>query len=72
VRHPSTRQARSALTTVSYREGGKTTGYSVPKDAESGIRDGIEAWRELQRCLRELAEINKEHVLERARVERSK
>lgn len=58
--------------TVSYREGGKTTGYSVPKDAESGIREGIEAWRELQQCLRELADINKEKVLEHARAERSK
>lgn len=58
--------------TVSYRDAGKTTGYSVPKDAETGIREGIEAWRDLQQCLRELAEINKDHVLERARSERSK
>ena len=58
--------------TVSYREAGKTTGYSVPKDAEAGIREGVEAWRELQERLRELADINKENVLERARAERAK
>jgi len=59
--------------TVSYRsEAGKTAGYSVPKGAESAIREGIEAWRELQHCLRELAEINKDHALEAARATRER
>jgi hypothetical protein len=58
--------------TVSYREAGKTRGYSVPKDAEQGIREGIEAWRQMLECLRELAEINKQRVLEHAQLERSK
>ena len=54
--------------TVSYRsQEGKTSGYSVPKGAEKSVREGIEAWRELQQCLRELAEINKNHALEAAR-----
>lgn len=59
--------------TVSYRSiEGKTTGFSVPKGAESQIREGIEAWRTLQHCMRELADVNKERVLESTRVEREK
>jgi hypothetical protein len=53
---------------VSYRgETGKTTGYYVPKGAEEAIRQGVAAWQRLQRCLRELAELNKERNLRRAR-----
>jgi len=59
--------------TVSYRsDAGKTTGYSVPKDAETTIREGIDAWRSMQQCLRELAEMTKDAALDRARVEREK
>lgn len=53
---------------VSYRgETGKTTGYYVPKAAHDGIRRGIEAWQALKDTLRELAELNKDEALERAR-----
>src|ERR1700720_4027274 len=53
---------------VSYRgEKGKTTGYYVPKGAEEATRGGVAAWQELQECLRELAEMNKERNLQRAR-----
>jgi hypothetical protein len=53
---------------VSYRGvAGKTTGYYVPKAAEAGIRAGVAAWQTLQERLRELAELTKEQVLERAR-----
>ena len=53
---------------VSYRGvEGKTTGYYVPKAAEQDIRDGVTAWQALQERLRELAELNKERTLERAR-----
>lgn len=53
---------------VSYRGGaGKTTGYYVPKAAHEDIRRGIESWRQIQELLRELAEINKDEILERAR-----
>ncbi len=59
--------------TVSYRsQDGKTTGYSVPRGAETSIREGIEAWRELQQCLREMGEINKDHVLQIARAARER
>lgn len=59
--------------TISYRsDAGKTTGYSVPKGAETAVREGVEAWRTLQQCLRELADVNKERVLESARAEREK
>lgn len=59
--------------TVSYRSiEGKTTGFSVPKNAENEIQAGIEAWRTLQQCLRELADVNKERVLESARAAREK
>ena len=53
---------------ISYRgEKGKTTGYYVPKDAEPATREGVAAWQELQACLRELAELNQERNLRRAR-----
>jgi hypothetical protein len=53
---------------VSYRgEKGKTTGYYVPQGAEASTRQGVAAWQELQERLRELAELNKERNLRRAR-----
>ena len=53
---------------VSYRgEQGKTTGYYVPKAAEQATRQGVAAWQKLQQCLRELAELNKQRNLRRAR-----
>mgnify|MGYP001178129685 CR=1 FL=1 len=53
---------------VSFRgEKGKTTGYYVPKGAEKATRHGVEAWQNMQQCLRELAELNKDRNLRRAR-----
>jgi hypothetical protein len=53
---------------ISYRgEKGKTTGYYVPQAAEGATRQGVAAWQKLQTCLRELAEMNKQRNLERAR-----
>lgn len=53
---------------ISYRgEKGKTTGYYVPQGAEKATREGVAAWQKLQACLRELAELNKERNLQRAR-----
>jgi hypothetical protein len=53
---------------ISYRgEKGKTTGYYVPQGAERATREGVAAWQKLQACLRELAELNKERNLRRAR-----
>jgi len=53
---------------ISYRgEKGKTTGYYVPKAAEEATREGVAAWQKLQERLRELAELNKDRNLERAR-----
>ena len=53
---------------VSYRgEKGKTTGYYVPQAAEEATREGVAAWQRMQQCLRELAELNKERNLQRAR-----
>jgi hypothetical protein len=53
---------------VSYRgEQGKTTGYYVPKAAEQATRQGVAAWQQLQQCLRELAELNKQRNFQRAR-----
>ena len=53
---------------VSYRGAtGKTTGYYVPKGAEAATRQGVAAWQRLQQCLRELAELNKDRNLRRAR-----
>ena len=56
---------------VSYRgEAGKTTGYYVPKAASAAIRQGIDTWQRLQRCLREIAELNRQNLLDRAREKR--
>ena len=53
---------------ISYRgENGKTTGYYVRKGAEEATREGVAAWQKLQERLRELAELNKDRNLERAR-----
>jgi len=53
---------------VSYRgEKGRTTGYYVPKGAEEATREGVIAWQQMQQCLRELAELNEERNLQRAR-----
>jgi len=53
---------------ISYRgEKGKTTGYYVPKAVEETTREGVAAWQKLQERLRELAELNKDRNLERAR-----
>ena len=49
---------------ISYRgESGKTTGYYVPKAAESEVRRGVEAWSQLQTQLRQLSVLNKERAL---------
>src|ERR1700739_98107 len=49
---------------ISYRgENGKTTGFYVPHHAEPQIRQGVEAWAQLQDCLRELAALNKERLI---------
>jgi hypothetical protein len=42
---------------------GKTTGYYVPHHAEAQIRQGVEAWSQLQDRLRELAALNKERLI---------
>lgn len=56
---------------VSYHgESGKTTGYYVPKAAESKVRRGVEAWIQLQTQLRQLSALNKERALETARVKK--
>jgi len=53
---------------VSYRgEEGKTTGYYVPKAAQRATQQGVAAWQKLQKRLRQLAEMNKEHILKQAR-----
>ena len=56
-------------TYVSYRdrEAARTSGYYVPREAEAEISEGIQAWRELQERLRELAEQNRQRVLGAAR-----
>jgi hypothetical protein len=53
---------------VSYREAGKTASFYVPAAAKDDVKRGIEAWQELQRKLRELADLNKEAALETARL----
>lgn len=57
---------------VSYRGAeAKTTGYYVPKAAQEATHEGVAAWQRLQEHLRELAELNKDRILQQAREERS-
>ena len=56
---------------VSFRGAeGKTTGYYVPQAAERTTRQGVAAWAKLQERLRQLAELNKEQMLQQARQSR--
>ena len=56
---------------ISHRgEAGKTTGYYVPKAAESEVRRGVEAWIQLQTQLRQLSALNNDRALETARVKK--
>ena len=56
---------------VVYRgESGKSSGYYVPIAAQADIRKGVAAWRAIQEAIRELAGINKDEILERARSEK--
>jgi cytochrome c2 len=56
---------------VSYRgEAGKTTGYYVPQAAQRATLHGVAAWEKLQQRLRQLAELNKEQILQQARASR--
>jgi hypothetical protein len=49
---------------ISYRgKNGKTTGYYVPPHAQTQIRQGLDAWSQLQDRLRELAALNKERII---------
>ena len=49
---------------ISYRgKTGKTTGYYVPHQVEAQIRQGVDAWSQLQDRLRELAALNKECLI---------
>jgi len=48
---------------ISHRgKNGKTTGYYVPQRAEAQIRQGVDAWSQLQDRLRQLAALNKERI----------
>lgn len=51
---------------------GKTESYHVPKAAHDDVREGIEAWRELQSVLRELSELNKQQIMARAKKAQSR
>ena len=52
---------------VSWRGDGKTRANYVPKAAESEVREGVAAWWAMQERLREVADMNKQDVFERAR-----
>ena len=49
---------------VSYRGAdGKTTGYYVPEASHASVRDGIQAWRRIQECLRKLVFANEDRMI---------
>ena len=51
-------------------ESGKTSGYYVPKSVQPDVRQGVAAWKIAQEALRELAALNRDELLERAKSER--
>jgi len=51
-------------------ESGKTSGYYVPKAVQPDVRQGVAACRSAQDALRELATLNRDELLERARSEK--
>src|SRR5437870_7634026 len=56
---------------VSYRgPSGKTTGYYVPRAAQLEVRQGVQAWKRLQKHLHRLALLNKKTILRRRRKKR--
>lgn len=52
-------------------ENGKSTGYYVPIAAQTEIRRGVAAWRDIQDAIRELAKLNRDDILERARSQKT-
>ena len=56
---------------INFRQDGKTTGYYVPRAAQEDMRAAVNAWAQLQVRLRELAQMNKEDILARARKEKA-
>ena len=48
---------------ISARVDGRTKNTYVPKHAQQQALEGVEAWKTLQECLRELAEMNKQRAL---------
>jgi hypothetical protein len=57
---------------ISYRGEGKTTGYYVPVAAQEEVRAGVAAWQAVQQRLRELAELNRQAIITRAKDARGK
>jgi hypothetical protein len=57
---------------ISYRGDGKTTGYYVPVAAQEEVRAGVAAWQAVQQRLRELAELNRQAIISRAKDARRK
>lgn len=52
---------------ISFRGDGQTKNTYVPKGAQKAALEGVAAWKQMQECLRELADMNKQRVLELAR-----
>lgn len=52
---------------VSFRGPDGTTGYYVPQALAEPMRAGVAAWQELQQVLRQLAELNRQHLWQRKR-----
>ena len=67
LKAPSTDRTYTSATAGSME---KTTGYYVPKAAESEVRRGVEAWSQLQTQLQQLSALNKERAFEAARVKK--
>jgi len=58
---------------VSYRgPEGKTASYYVPKAVHNDIREGVAAWKDLQKQLKALADMNRQRILDQARKDKDK
>ena len=56
---------------ISIRAEGRTRNTYVPKGAQQAVLEAVDAWKQMQACLRELADMNKQSALQLARDQES-
>lgn len=58
---------------VSYRgPEGKTASFYVPKAAHNAIRESVTAWKDLQKLLKALSDMNRQRILDQVKKDKAK